>query len=125
MLLKTRRVKEKFRGDDGEIPVNTDMKAECAFVKGFIQCKRHQDCSSDGVMTMILIIKQDHITILLEIVMIIRSIVISDCYCNHNHCFLNCWLIVVLGSRLRCVWKPQKLMNCHFSNQSLKIIFCC
>ena len=64
-MLKTRRVKEKFRGDDGEIPVNTDMKAKFSFVKGFIQCNRHQECSSDVVMTMILIIKQNHITILL------------------------------------------------------------
>lgn len=86
-MLKTRRVKEKFRGDDGEIPVNTDMKAEFAFVKGFIQCKRHQDCSSDGVMTMILIHQQDHITRLLVIVIIIRSLVIV--IIHHNHYFLN------------------------------------
>ena len=29
-LMDPRRVKEKFRGDDGEIPVNPDMKAGIA-----------------------------------------------------------------------------------------------
>ena len=54
-LMDPRRVKEKFRGDDGEIPVNPDMKAGIVCSK----TSRNQWLKDEGPKTSSLFFHED------------------------------------------------------------------